>query len=472
MKIALIYPPVLNSIKTTLPDFVNENEGYFPPLGIMYIASYLKAYQRDCEVLIIDSVAEKLDHGQIAARVADFKAEIVGISCWTFSLIDALATARQIKKSSPCISVCLGGPHVNIYPRETLFNDCVDFVITEDGERAFSELISQMHPGGNLQSVPNLYYKRFGKIMRSGLSYAEKELDVLPYPDRRLTDINKYSSIMDNEGLITTMITSRGCPFNCSFCFQRASGWRSRSVSNIVGEMKECIKIGISNFFIFDETFTVSKKRIMELCLEIKRNKLDIIWSCRSRVDTIDEEVMDNLKDSGCKRISFGVEAASTQVLRRLNKQITIKRASEIFRLAKRKGIITLADFMVGCPDERWQQTKQTIRLAKKLNPDFVQFSLFTLFPATKLYEEALKEGVIESDVWHNYAVNPRADFKPPLWNLYTEKQANRILVMAYQKFYLRFSYILKCLSSITSLNKLKVYARAALSLLRTAVKE
>lgn len=468
MKIVLVYPPFLNSIRTTLPEFVNENEGYFPPLGIMYIVSYLKKHRKDCEILVIDSVLERINHLQIAQRVVNFGADIVGISCWTFSLIDALQVAKEVKKISPQTLVCLGGPHVNIYPKETVSKDYIDFVITNDGEKAFTELINQLKTGQDFNCVPNLYYKKSGKIEESPLKYIEKNLDNLPFPDRNWTDFSKYYSIMDKERPITTMITSRGCPFNCSFCFQQRSGWRFRTPSNIVDEMEYCLKLGIRNFFIFDETFTVSKKRVIELCNEIKKRKLQVVWSCRSRVDTVDEEVLDNLREAGCKRISFGVESANPQVLKRLNKQITVPQAIEVFKLAKKKKIVTLADFMIGCPEENFKRTKETIQLAKILSPDYVQFSALTLLPATKLYEEALTTGVVKNDVWLNYAINPTINFKPPLWNIYREREVQKLLLISYRMFYLRAPYILRQLLSIRSFAQLKIYSKAAVGLVKT----
>lgn len=467
MKIVFVYPPIINSIQTTIPEFVSDNEGYFPPLGIMYIASYLKKYQKDCQIVVIDSVLEKLSYSQIARQAANFNADIVGISCWTFSLIDSLQVAKEIKEVSPHTLVCLGGPHTNIYPKETLSNDYVDFVITNDGEKAFLELVNQLKTNKDFNNVPNLYYKNFGKIVKSPVSYIEKNLDELPFPDRGWTDFSKYNSVMDKVLPVTTMITSRGCPFKCSFCFQQGSGWRARSVPDIINEMEYCIALGIRNFYIFDETFTVNKQRVLELCSAIKNNGLKITWSCRSRVDTIDEEVLDNLKEAGCKRISFGVETANTEVLKRLNKQITIPKAISIFRLAKKKRIVTLADFMIGCPDEDHQRAEETIRLAKLLDPDYVQFALFTLFPATQLYKEALDAGIVKNDVWLSYAINPKLNFKPPLWNIYSEAEVKRMLLIAYKRFYLRLGYILNHFLNFCSFAKFKSYLKAGLNLIR-----
>jgi len=471
MRAAFIYPPFSKSIQTTLPEFVNENEGCFPPLGVIYVASYLKEHEKDCDILVIDSVCEKLDYNGIGEKVSAFSPDIVGISCWTFSLVDALEVAREVKRRKPSTYVCLGGPHVTIYPEETVSFEEVDFVITGDGEKPFAELVRQLKGGGSLSQVPNLYYKEKGKIHKNHTSYSETDLDSLPFPDRTFTPIASYYSIMDRERPVTTMVTSRGCPFQCTFCFQQDTGWRYRSASSIIAEMERCIDLGIKNFFIFDETFTVNKKRVIDLCDEIKKRKLKITWSCRSRVDTIDEEIMDKLKEAGCQRISFGVEAANEAVLKRLDKKIKISQARKVFKWMKNKGLISLADFMIGCPEEDKDKTYETIKLAIELDPDYAQFSLLTLFPATTLYKEALKEGVIKKDVWLEFAKNPNPAFEPPLWNIYSKEEAKRLLAVAYRTFYIRLSYILKRAMKIRSASEFSKYAKAGISLIKSALK-
>lgn len=471
MKVAFIYPPFLRSIQTTLPDFVNENEGCFPPLGIMYIASYLKRHEKDCEILLIDSVSEKLDHKGIGDRVGAFSPDVAGISCWTFSLIDALETAREAKRRAPHARVVLGGPHATIYPEETVSFKEVDFVIAGDGEKAFTELIGQIRGSGDFSRVPNLYYKENGKVRKSDLSYSETDLDSLPFPDRTLVRPSAYHSILDKDAAVTTMMTARGCPFKCTFCFQQDTGWRHRSVSSIISEIEQCLAMGIKSFDIFDETFTVNKRRAMDLCGEIKKRKLKISWSCRSRVDTIDEEIMGELKSAGCRRISFGVEAANEAVLKRLDKRIKIPQARSVFRSMKKKGLVSLADFMIGCPEEDRARTQETIRLAVELDPDYVQFSLLTLFPATALYKEALKEGVVKKDVWREFAKDPDPAFDPPLWNIYSRNEAKKILTDAYRIFYLRLSYILKRALSIRSVSEFKKYVKTGADLIGAALR-
>ena len=471
MKIVLVYPPFLHSIETTLPEFVDENEGSFPPLGLLYLASYIKKYEKDCDISVIDAVSQKISHNAVVQKILACSPDLVGISCWTFSLTDSLEVAREIKKQNPNILICFGGPHVTIYPKETVSFNEVDFVITGDGEKPFHTLVQKLKNNDDLALVPNIYYKRNGKICKGSTNHIERDLDGLPFPDRTLTLIDSYYSLMDKVRPLTTMVTSRGCPFKCTFCFQQDTGWRFRSKTSIIAEIEQCLKLGIKNFFMFDETFTVNKKRTMDLCDEIKKRKLKISWSCRSRVDTIDEEIIDKLKEAGCQRISFGVEAANKVVLKRLNKRIEISQARKVFKYMKRKNLVSLADFMIGCPEEDKVRTHETIKLAIELDPDYVQFSLLTLFPATKLYDEALEEGIIKKDIWLEYAKNPDPAFSPPLWNIYSKDEGKRLLTTAYRMFYLRPSYILKTLLKINTVSEFKKYAKAGISLIRAALK-
>jgi radical SAM superfamily enzyme YgiQ (UPF0313 family) len=467
MNITLVFPPFIKSIRTTVPQFVDEHEGCFPPLGIMYIASYLKKYGSGDNIQLIDAALEKLDHADIAHKAAAFGSDIVGISCWTFSLIDTLLVASEVKKLSPKTVVVLGGPHINIYPEETLGKEQVDFAVTNDGEKPFCELVAQLKGKRDFGNVPNLFYKQGGKILKSECEHIEENLDRLPFPERGLTDINKYYSLMDTVNPVTTMITSRGCPFNCHFCLKQNTGWRHRSMANIMLEMRECVDRGIRNFFIFDETFTVNKKRILELCNEIIKEKLNIVWSCRARVDTVDEEIIRTMKKAGCMRISFGVESGNPEVLKMLNKQIAIAQVEKVFALVKKERMVSLADFMVACPKEGPKESAETIQLALRLDPDYAQFTLFTLLPETKLYETGLETGVVKGDVWLEYARNPTQDFKPPIWNLYTEENAVKLLNNAYRAFYLRPKFVFRRLLSIRSASQALNYVTAGLGMLK-----
>jgi radical SAM superfamily enzyme YgiQ (UPF0313 family) len=434
----------------------------------MYLSSYIKKYKPENDILIIDSILEKLDYEAIADKILRFGADVVGISCWTFSLIDTLETAKVVKSRLPEAKIVVGGPHVNIYPKQTLENTCIDYVITNDGEKPFLALLESIKTNSGFDKVPNLYFKDSAGLHKSIIDHNEEKLDILPFPDRKATSYGSYYNVINAAKSFTTIITSRGCPFNCHFCLKQETGWRSRSVENIIEELSECVKLGIKEIYFFDETFTVNKKRITELCNEIKRLKLNISWSCRSRVDTIDEELILSLKSAGCKMISLGVESASPQVLKNLNKMINIEQALKVFKLLKKHKMASLADFMIACPGERQEDTKMTIELACKMDPDFVQFSMFTLLPCTKLYDDALKSKIIQNDTWRQFAQGPVIGFKPPMWNIYSEQEAVKLLDKAYRAFYLRPSYILRKIYAIKSFKQILLYIRSGLSIMFT----
>ncbi|MFH1453836.1 MAG: radical SAM protein [Armatimonadota bacterium] len=465
-KILLINPPVIKHLATTLPDFATEEQGFFPPLGLIYLATFVKEKMPDIEVKVLDSYALKMSYDDIKNYIRKFKPDMVGVPAWTFSYLDTVMLTKITKEVNPNIKVCTGGPHVTIYPEETLSQPAIDYIITGEAEYAFTDLIDKLKDNKDLSRVPNLGYKENGKIKINPVQEVINELDKLPFPDRKMTCYEKYYSILDKTRPITTMITSRGCPFQCFFCYQKNTGWRSRSAENIADEIEECVKMGIKNIFIFDETFTVNKKRVLKICDEIIKRKIKIEWDIRSRVDTIDEEMLIALKKAGCKRISYGIESGNTRILNVLKKEINLEKAEKIAKLTKKHGFTVLLDFMIGSPEETKKEIEESMALALKMDPHFVQFSVTTCLPATELYDLAIKQGVVKSDVWKEFALNPTESFKPPLWNIFSEDQISQILNNCYKRFYVRPKYILKKLLGIRSFWELKVNAKAALKML------
>ena len=228
------------------------------------------------------------------------------------------------------------------------------------------------------------------------------------------------------------MFTSRGCPFQCLFCNRPQLGkvFRARSAKNVVDEMEECGKMGIQEIFIYDDTFGVDRQRILDICKEINKRDLSIAWDIRTRVNTVDKEVLKALKQAKCQRIHYGVEAGTQKILNILRKGITLKQAEEAFRITKEVGIQTVAYFMIGSPTETKEDILQTIKFMKKINPDYTHIAITTPFPATDLYIMAQREGVLTDDVWRNFAENPKPGFVPPLW----EKNLTRVELLALLK--------------------------------------
>lgn len=468
MKILLINPPAENTLKGNNPTIIDEERGFNPPLGLLYLAGYLENYTSH-QVEVLDSQVEQISYKEIEARIREKMPDVVGITALTFTLIDVLKTAKVAKNISQEIKVVLGGPHVYIYPEETISFKEVDFLVLGEGELTFTELVNHIDDLERLKKVKGLVFKSNGKIYQTELRELMTNLDALPHPARHLVPYKKYSSLMAKRQPITTMITSRGCPYKCSFCARPHLGkqFRARSAKNVVQEMQECVNLGINEFLIYDDTFSIDRQRVLDICDEIMTKKLDIGWDIRVRVDTVDEEMLKKLKQAHCERIHYGVEAGTEKILKVLKKGIHLEQVKEAFRLTKKVGISTLAYFMIGSPTETKEDILQTIKLAKKLNPDFVHITITTPFPATGIYKKGLEEGIIKQDFWREFALAPTENFQPQYFeeNM-TSAELMELINYAYLSFYTRPTYILKELLQVKSFPELKRKVKAGLKVL------
>jgi len=266
------------------------------------------------------------------------------------------------------------------------------------------------------------------------------------------------------------MVTSRGCPYKCTFCDRPNLGkdFRARSPNDVVDEMEECFKLGIEYIKVYDDTFTVDRKRAMDICKEIIRRKLKIKWDIRARVNTINPELLKALKEAGCVLICYGIESGNEDILKILRKGINKNHVINAFRLTKKEKIKTLAYFMFGSPGETEEQLEESIDFAKQLDPDFCHFSILVPFPATPLYAQGLRNGIIPCDYWKEFVKKPFTQFKPPFWieNI-PEKVLYSTMKRAYHTFYMRPSYILKRGLEIRSWNDFVKKFRVALGIAR-----
>jgi anaerobic magnesium-protoporphyrin IX monomethyl ester cyclase len=465
MNVLLINPPIENMVSTNIPEFVDTERGYNPPLGIMYVASYA-AQHTDHKIDILDMVVEETGYDRLEDEIRNRRPDVVGITATTFALIDSVLTARIVKKVDKNIKVVFGGIHTSIYPEETIRLPEVDFLVLGEGEKTFTELLQEIENYKKLERVRGIVYKQNDSIVNTGLRDFVEDLDSLPFPARRLTPYKKYYSIMARRMPVTTMITSRGCPYRCLFC-QQAYGkrFRGRSPENIVEEMEECVSMGIHEILVYDDTFNVDTQRVLDICNLIRERNLGILWDIRARIDKMNKEILTALKQAGCRRIYYGVESANPRILEMLKKDITIEQAEAVIKMTKNVGIETLAYFMIGNPTETKDEILNTIKFAKRLDPDYSHFSVTMPFPATPLYELGLKAGIFP-DYWRGFAANPTKEFVPQLWeeNLSREELVN-LLEYAYKSFYIRSTYIFRCLLKTKSIKEFAKKAKAGISI-------
>ena len=240
------------------------------------------------------------------------------------------------------------------------------------------------------------------------------------------------------------MISSRGCPFRCTFCDKTVSGsgWRARSAGDVVDELEWCQRtLGIGSVCIFDDNFTLRRRRVVAICEEILRRGLDIHWKCEARVDGVTPELAALMAAAGCQTVAFGVESANQASLDVLRKDQRVDQAEAALAACHAAGIETVAYVLIGIPGEGPEQALETLRFARRSGVDFIQFSTLSPFPGTELHEQAVREGWFRETRVRNPAdaEERRATLVPPGW---TEAELGRTLRRMYGGFYLRPGYL------------------------------
>ncbi len=468
LKVLLIYPPDLHMIRTNVPSVVDEETGCYPPIGLLYVAAFAVRHT-DSEVEVLDAQAEKLNYDQIEERIRRSGPDVVGIQTLSFTLCDAIMTARSAKKVSPEIKVVLGGPHVFLYPEETLSIPEVDYIILGEGEKSFADLLNRIRDRKSAAGLAGAGYRENGIPRYIFPEDFVADLDSLPHPMRELLPIKRYGSVLAQGNIVTTLISSRGCPFRCIFCDRPHLGkkFRFRSAANVVEEMRICRDLGIREIIFYDDTMTIRRDRVLEICRLLREQKIDVLWDVRAHINTMDAELLKQMRAAGCVRIHFGIESGNPDVVKALRKNVNLGRAREIFRLSRKAGIQTLAYFILGNPTETEKEIEDTIRYFLHLDADYVHIAAMTPFPGTELYRLGLEKGIIKKDYWREYAKNPTEDFAPMVWEEhFTAAELHEHVLRAYKAFYRRPSLIIRNLLRVRSLRELIKKARAGIKLI------
>ena len=469
MNILLINPPAENLVRTFAPDSLTEEMGFFPPMGLLYSAAYAQQAHGDrFNIEVLDTQVEKMGYDKLESVLSQKKPDMVGISCMTFLLLDALKVARLAKKTNPGCHVVFGGTHPTIYPQEIAGQPEVDSIVMGEGEFTFSELLDAVDGGRSLSDINGVGFRRNGDVVINPPREFIQDLDSLPFPDRELLPWQKYYNLLGmGKEYMTSLLTSRGCPFNCVFCTKKDGRMcRVRSPENVVREIEQNVKLGITDFDIIDDTFTIDRKRVLAIADLIIRKNLNITMDLRARVDTVDQEVLDRLAQAGCNRVRFGVESGNPGILHNLMKGITLDQARQAYRMAKKAGIVTFAYFMLGSPGETEKEIKESIAFAKELNPDFAQFLITTPFPATELYEKGMRDGILKGDFWREFSAHPTGDFTPQWWTEnFTPRELEKWQRKAHLSYYYRPMYVISQLRQVKSFTEFTRKAKTALRL-------
>ena len=454
MKVLLVNPPRENSIYSEVPTTVNAEINSIPPLGLLYLESHL-AHHTEHEAKIIDCQADSITHAGLEQIIRDENPHLVGVTGHTHDLVDILAVSKMVKRVHPEIAVWWGGPHVTSFPRESMHFPEVDGAIPKEGEVPFTEVVETLSKGGDLSQVKGILFRRKGEVVQTPPAPTVNDLDSLPMPRREILDVKKYYYLLGDEVTATSLISSRGCPYNCNFCNTPGrKTWRHRSARNVVDEMEACVRLGIKEIYFVDDTFNVDRERIDDICHEIIRRGLEVRWNFRARVNLLRAEQLTLLEKAGCTRIHVGVEAGNNEGMKGLRKQLTVDKVKDGFKLLKKTKMHTVCYFMIGSPHERTREDiMETIDFAIDLDPDYVLFGIMTPYPDTDIFRDGVKKGILDPDHWQRFILDPKPGFKPQMWTEHmSEDDLNEMLEIAFKRFYIRPKLLFKKLIEIRNI--------------------
>lgn len=414
-----------------------------PPLGIAYMAGVLQENNIDVEIL--DASAEDMDFKDVEKELLKRKPDLVALTALTPTIGRALETAQVVKETLPDSIVVMGGYHPTFNFIETLEDENVDIVIRGEGEYIMLNLVQALENQSSLHDVKGIVFedKNSKEIVVNPEAPLIQDLDELPFPALNLLPMKKYR-LLDMDTHMTTMITTRGCPMQCSFCSSSAMHGkkiRERSVENIVDEI-EYLKTNydIDTIAFMDDTFTLKKRKVMAICDEILKRNIEIMWGCTSRVDTLDEKLLKKMKEAGCITIFIGVESADQQQLDNMCKNTTIAKIENAFKIAHKLKIRTIASVALGMPGDTKEIMNKTVKFVHKLKPNYAIYSLATPYPGTRFYKEAFEKNLIKIKDWSKYTL-----ITPILETIDCSlNDMRKIQAKAFMKFYLRPHYIIR----------------------------
>ncbi|WXG44004.1 MAG: radical SAM protein [Promethearchaeati archaeon SRVP18_Atabeyarchaeia-1] len=366
----------------------------FPPLGLGYIAAYLKKH--NFSVSLVDCTFAT--QGEALKRVRDSHPRIIGIYSMYSMKEKAMEMADLLR--GDCELLITGGPLPSVNPKEFLGH--FDVVVIGEGEQTTLELVKQFDRSGDLSRVRGIMHKKNGRVNCTGSRPFIQDLDSIPFPSRELFDNDSYKAHYSKifGYTMTSLMSSRGCPFNCDFCSRPIFGntLRARSATNVVDEIEQVKELGYQRIWFADDCFTLNHKRLLEICHEMIQRGIKVEWECLSRVDTVNKKTADMMKLAGCRRVFFGIESGNDRVLSLMKKQITTEKAKKAVKETKQSGIEVGAFFIVGYPGETSETILDTVNFASELPLDYLSFTMPYAIPGTSLYDR-VRDRLI-SDEW------------------------------------------------------------------------
>jgi anaerobic magnesium-protoporphyrin IX monomethyl ester cyclase len=425
------------------PESALWNERKHIPLGLGYLAATLREHGHPVD--IYDAAVED---ESLEAVVRRGGYELLGISAVTPLIVEAWDMAREGKRLG--MTTVLGGPHLTLMPEESLdaTHPEVDYVIQGEAEESIIEFVDALEGRRPVETVHGLFWRKNGGLEVNAPARLVPDLDAVPYPAHDLFKITRYANLqpltdgLDRKARSYTIMTSRGCPYKCTYCSKPITGntWRPRSVENVLGEWRWLVRdLRATEIGLTDDIWNLRLDRAKELCRALIAEGLNTVpWITvhGMKVNHTDAELFQLMKQAGCKRVGFGVESGDLHILRDVvKKSQSLEMVRNAFRWAKEAGLQTMGFFIYGMPEETEETMERTTQLALELDPDLANFMLATPYPGTEMYDLIRRHGNIYAHEWQDYAIHSdKARFTMPD---YDPDLVVRKWKEAYRRFYL-----------------------------------
>ncbi|WP_222611835.1 B12-binding domain-containing radical SAM protein [Shimia ponticola] len=405
---------------------VQKRAGVLPHLGLGYIETVLR---RDgFDTVQFDSPAMGLDGEGLKQALIRYQPHLVCVSTTTPGLPGAIEACEAARASGA--KVILGGPHTEVFGAENLHHDCIDYVGVGEGLTIVPQLAAALASGGETKDIRGLICREHHGGVAPMINLAD-----VGWPRREGLPMNQYFSIMAKRPF-ATMISSRGCPFKCSFCFKQIVDKKSmyRTAEDVVDEMEYLVhRWGVREIMFYDDVFTMHRKRVAQICELIRKRNLKVRWEAPTRVDLVPNELLKDMAAAGCVRLRFGIEHGDPEILESMGKESSIEKIERAVIDASNVGISAFGYFIVGWLNETQAQFERTVELAQRLPFDYASFYTATPLPGTRLFRESVEAGVVPQDFWLRF-VKGEFDLRMPELAPNAHQRAQE----AYRRFYFR----------------------------------
>ncbi|MEZ4222874.1 MAG: radical SAM protein [Polyangiaceae bacterium] len=472
MKLALVYPPFFAKAFNENLATVDDEFGLFPHIGFGWVAR--GAHAAGWEVKLWDAPATKKSLDTIAREVEAWSPDLIAYSAHAAQTIQDMIPWAKALRARTGIPSLVGGYEAKVYVEELLSHDCFDFLCGGEAHLFLPEFLRAFEHQRGYERVPDLAYRSGGRTHITFPGTRVRFSD-FPTPDRSIFDNSLYYSHVSQRRHFTIGMSEVGCPYPCTFCCMRQSGFDARTPEQVLQEMEECVALGIREIDWFDPLMLHDRERALTIAREIRRRKLDVIWSCRSRVDSLshhsskngpDEAFIRELAEGGCRRIFFGIEAGDDDVLKGMMKgQSTSSELRKTLECTREAGIMALGFFILGAPGDTRQTIRKTVDFSLSLPLSYAQYQIAIIKPHTEL-ERRYVVDALGIDYWREYVRGTvKEHLLPTPWTRLGRAELEAEARRAYFRFYARPRYAWSMLRRIESLEELTRYARVGAQL-------